>query len=118
MKSVARPRFLAAAAVAVGLLGVASAAQARSDVHFSIGLGVPVYSAPAPYYVQPQPVYVDPQPVYVQPQYAAPAEVVVSPGYVYGDDWRRAEWRREQWRREEWRRHHGHRDHDHDRRWD
>ena len=52
----------AVAAVALGAVGVASAAHAGTDVIFSIGLN-------APYgYVQPQPVYVEPQPVYVQPR--------------------------------------------------
>ena len=57
-------RTLAAAALALGAVGVASAAHARSDVMLSIGVN-------APYgYVQPAPVYVAPQPVYVQPQAA------------------------------------------------
>jgi hypothetical protein len=123
MSLIRQPRLFAAAAVAVGLLGVASAAQAHTDVQFSIGIpGIvaapvygPQYVEPAPVYVQPQPVYVQPQPVYVQPQ-----PVYVRRGYGYGqwrqDDWRRDEWRREEWRRHEWREHHGDRDGDHDRR--
>ncbi|HSV79685.1 MAG TPA: PXPV repeat protein [Ramlibacter sp.] len=60
---------LLAAAVVIGGLAAASAAHARSDVYFSVGVGVPYgYVQPGPVYVQPQPVYVQPQPVYVQPQ--------------------------------------------------
>jgi hypothetical protein len=59
------------AAVALGLAAVvaASAAQARSDVQFTISLpALPgVYVQPAPVYVQPRPVYEQPRPVYVQP---------------------------------------------------
>ena len=63
MKLVDSRRLLGAAAVAFGLFGLASAAQARTDVFLSIGLpGVVV--APAPVVVAPQPVYVQPQPVY------------------------------------------------------
>ena len=60
-----------AAAVVLGGLAAASAAHARSDVQFSIGIQAPIgygYVQPQPVYVQPQPVYVQPQPVYVQPQ--------------------------------------------------
>ena len=54
-------RSFAIAALALGEVGVASAAHARSDVLLSIGVN-------APYgYVQPAPVYVQPAPVYVQP---------------------------------------------------
>ena len=67
---------LLAAAVALGALAAGSAAHARSDVFFSIGINAPVgyvqpasvYVQPAPVYVQPRPVYVQPRPVYVQPQ--------------------------------------------------
>ena len=105
------PKFVAAAALAVAALGAASAAHARSDVYFSIGVqGAPVYVAPAPIYVRPQPVYVQPRPVYVlprpvyvQPQvYAAPAERYRARPWprahvaAYEEEraWRRAEWRR------------------------
>lgn len=72
---------LIAAAVALGALGAGSAAHARSDVHFSIGLHAPIgYVQPAPVYVQPQPVYVQPQPVYVQPR-----PVYVQPQPIYHD---------------------------------
>lgn len=82
-------KTLAAVTIAVGALAAATAAQARSDVYFSIGIDAPVrYVEPAPVYVQPQPVYVQPQPVYVQPQpvYVQPAPRVVyqESGYGYG----------------------------------
>lgn len=82
------------AAVAVGALGIAQSANARTDVYFSAG--VPIYGG-APVYVEPQPAYVAPPVVY-----GPPAQVYVRPG---DDDWRwrRQEWRREQWRREHWR---------------
>ena len=92
---------LLAAAVALGGLGLASAAQARTDVFLS--LGVPVYSQPAPVYVQPAPVYSQPTPVYVQP-----TPVYAQPGVVYYGQERG--WREHEWREREWRRHHEHRD--------
>jgi hypothetical protein len=113
MKAVNRTSFLAAAAIALGALGATSAAHARSDVVFSIGVQAPssFYVQPAPVY-ETRPVYVQPQPVYEQPRY----------GYVYDqrarrhDEWRREQWRREQMRleelrREEWRRHRHWREH-------
>lgn len=107
MKPSIATKFVAAAAVVVAVFGAASAAHARSDVYFSVGVqAAPVYVEPAPVYVQPRPVYVQPRPVYVQPPvYVAPAEVYVRPGpraygYAYEDEraWRRAEWRRRYWR--------------------
>ena len=84
---------LLAAAVALGTLAAGSAAHARSDVFFSIGINAPVgyvqpapvYVEPAPVYVQPRPVYVQPRPVYVQPQpvYVQPRPVYVQPQPVY-----------------------------------
>jgi hypothetical protein len=69
MKSLSCAKPLLAAALVIGGLAATSAAHARSDVHFSIGLNAPIgYVQPAPVYVQPQPVYVQPQPVYGQPQ--------------------------------------------------
>jgi hypothetical protein len=110
MKRSTLTRFLATAAIALGAFGAATAAQARSDVYFSIGVQGPpgVYVEPAPVYVQPRPVYVEP------PVYAAPAQVIVDPGqrfygYSYDDRqaWRQAEWRRREWRRHhEWEQHH------------
>jgi len=118
-------RFVAAAALAVAALGTASAAHARSDVYFSVGVqGAPVYMEPAPVYVQPQPVYVQPRPVYVQPRpvyvqprpvyvqpqvYAGPAEMYGAgprpPAYDAAYEEERA-WRRAEWRRRHWRHHH------------
>ena len=49
---------LAAAALVLGTLAGASAAHARSDVYFSVGVQTPgVYVQSAPVYVQPRPVY-------------------------------------------------------------
>jgi len=77
-------RTLAAAAVVLGGFAAVSAAHARSDVQFSIGLNVPgVYVQPAPVYVRPAPVYARPAPVYVQP---APVYVQSAPVY-YGGAW-------------------------------
>jgi len=70
MKRLLSAKSIAVAALALGAVGAASAAHARSDVFFSIGVpgayvsNAPVYVQPQPVYVQPQPVYVDPQPVY------------------------------------------------------
>jgi hypothetical protein len=58
---------LLAAAVALGAIGAASAAHARTDVVFSVG--IPAYVEPAPVYVQPRPVYVQPQTVYYGHRY-------------------------------------------------
>ncbi len=79
-------RRVAAAAFGLAALAAAGAAQARGDVHFSIGVGTPVYVQPAPIYVPPPPVYVQPRPVYVQPQ-----PVYVQPSYGYGHP-RRGPW--------------------------
>jgi hypothetical protein len=69
MKRLFSARTFAAAALALGAVGVASAAHARSDVMLSIGVNAPYgYVQPAPVYVEPQPVYVQPRSVYVQPQ--------------------------------------------------
>ena len=73
-------------AVALGALIAGSAAQARTDVHVSVGVPVaPAYVHPAPAYVHPAPVYVQPRPVYVQPApaYVRPAPVYVQPAPVY-----------------------------------
>ena len=96
-------RPLAAAAL-MALAAVGTAAQARDNVFWSLGveaapgvsLGVgntrPVVVAPAPVYVAPQPVYVAPAPVVVQPRrvYVEPAPVIyeetviVRPGHGHG----------------------------------
>ena len=104
-------------AVAAAGLTVSGAAQARSDVGWSIGLSAPgvgvavgngghyyapqpvyvqpapIYSQPAPVYYAPQPVYVQPRPVYIQapPVYVAPRPIYVQPGYGWhrgGPHWR------------------------------
>ena len=84
----------AAATLAVAALGFAGVAQARDNVNWSVGVGIPgavvnvgnvgsVY--PQPVYIQPQPVYIQPQPVYVQPapRYYQPRPVFVRPAPVY-----------------------------------
>ena len=96
----------AAAALALAAISFAGSAQARDNVQWSVGVGVPgavvnvgtapVY-APAPVYVQPAPVYVQPAPVYVQPQ-----AVYVAPQPVYyerrhGHKWHHG-YEREGWR--------------------
>jgi hypothetical protein len=87
MISLFRAKVLAAVALALGAAGMTSAAHARSDVYFSVGVqaGPGVFQEPAPVYVQPQPVYVQPAPVYVQPQsvYVQPAPLYVQPRPVY-----------------------------------
>jgi hypothetical protein len=91
-------RPLAAAAL-VALAAMGTAAQARDDVQWSLGvqaapgvtLGVgntrPVVVAPAPIYVAPQPVYVAPQPVYMAPRHVvvtpAPAVIVRPAPIIY-----------------------------------
>jgi len=91
------------AALALGAVGAASAAHARSDVFFSIG--VPgAYVSNAPVYAQPQPVYVQPEPVYVQPQ-----SVYYDRGY-YGRGYYERDYRH--WRHD--RRHGAYGDRDHD----
>ncbi len=92
----------AAAALAVAAMGFAGAAQARSNVFWSVGVGAPgamlnvgnvgsVYQ-PSAVYVQPQPVYVQPQSVYVQPApvyyptrqvYVRPAPIYMAPQQIY-----------------------------------
>ncbi len=106
-------RFIAVAALAVGLvsLGAAPAASA-GNVSWSVGVGFPgvqlgmvnpqqayapqvvyaqpaqVYGRPAQVYLQPQPVYVQPQlayypPFYQQPYYGSPYATVVRPPVIY-----------------------------------
>jgi hypothetical protein len=87
-----------AAVVAVAALGASSVAQARSDVSWSIGVGVMpgvqvLVGNPQPVYVQPQQVvYQQPQAVYYQPApvvvhrppvYVQPQQVVYPPQVVY-----------------------------------
>jgi len=90
MKGLYSRKFVAASALALGGLAAASAAHARSDVQFWVGVQpaqfhvqpAPVYIQPRPVLLQPQPVYVQPQPVYVQPR---PVHVRPAPVYVYPD---------------------------------
>ena len=91
-----RPAKLAGVAVtlAVAAMGFAGNVQARDNISWSIGVGIPgtvvnVGNAggyyPQPVYVQPPPVYVQQQPVYIQPQpvYLQPRPVYVQPAPVY-----------------------------------
>ena len=94
----------ASAALAIAAMGFATSADARGDVSFSIGVGLPgiavgvgnaypvyggypqpVYVEPAPVYVRPRPVYVQPAPVYYEapPVYYQPRPVYVQPAPVY-----------------------------------
>jgi len=122
MKRLSPAKFIATAVLALGALGAVTAAQARSDVFFSIGVQAPgVYVEQQPVYVQPQPVYVQQQPVYGSQYYSAPAQVYVNPawngyGRSYDNDrgWRQAEWRRREWERH----HRGEERHERDRHWD
>ena len=118
MKLCISTKYIAAATLAVAAFGAASAAHARSDLYFSIGVqGAPVYVEPAPVYMQPRPIYVQPpvyeqpRPVYVQPPvYVAPAQEYVRrgpPGYDYAhEEEDEREWRRAEWRRRHWKQHH------------
>ena len=87
-----------AAAGLVALAAVGTAAQARDNVYWSLGveaapgvsLGVgnvrPVYAAP-PVYIAPQPIYVAPRPVVITPApvyFARPAPVYYGYGPYYG----------------------------------
>ncbi len=104
-RSFSRKIVLASLGVAAAL-GAATAAQAHTDVSFSIGFPIaPAYVEPAPMVVQPAPVYVQPRPVVVQPR----PVVVAPPAYVYERGWvpssgrfeRDRDWRRDDWRRRE-----------------
>jgi PXPV repeat (3 copies) len=95
----------ASALLALAAMAFSSAADARDNVSFSVGIGVPgvqvgvsnaypvyggypqpVYGGYAqPVYVQPAPVYVQPQPVYrARPIYFQPAPVYVPAPVYYG----------------------------------
>ena len=94
MKRLFSAKIFAVAALALGAVGVASAAHAGSDVFLSIGVNAPYgYVQPAPVYVAPQPVYVQPRPVYVAPQpvYVQPRPVYVQPQPGHWDHDRRWE---------------------------
>ena len=93
----------AAAALAIAAMGFAGVADARDDVSFSVGIGVPgvsfgatnaypvyaqpVYMEPQPMYVQPRPVYVQPAPIYYRqpPVYVRPAPVYWGAPQYYGN---------------------------------
>jgi hypothetical protein len=65
MKRLFSAKSIVVAAVALGAVGLASAAHARSDVIVSVDLNSAYgYTRPVPVYVQPQPVYVQPQAAY------------------------------------------------------
>ncbi len=80
---------------AAAMLGAAGMAHARSDVAFSLGIGVPgvvvgapAYYPPAPAYIAPPPpaYYPPPPPAYYPPPppvYYQPAPVVVQPRPIY-----------------------------------
>ena len=69
MKRLISTKSLAAVALALGAMATVSAAHARSDVYFSVGVQSPgVLLQPAPVYVQHQAVYAAPRPVYGAPQ--------------------------------------------------
>ena len=88
MKHFISTKSLAIAALALGTFSMASSAQARSEVYFSIGVQVPGV------YVQSAPVFVQPAPVYVQPMsYYPPAPVY----YQRHDEGRHHGWH--QWQR-------------------
>jgi hypothetical protein len=97
MKRSIAVKAVALAALALAGLGAVKAANAGTDVYFSLGVPAPVYAPPAVVYEQSQPVY-------VAPPY----------GYRYGYSWQqRRAWREAQWRRHrewearrEWREHH------------
>ena len=90
MNRIFNAKPLLAAAIAIGALAAASAAQARSDVFLSIGLNAPYgYVQPAPVYVQPAPVYVQPQPVYYE---SAPVYYQPQPVYDVNRHQRRGAW--------------------------
>lgn len=77
-----------AALLAICAMGFTGAAQARDNVAFSVGIGVPgvVVGASNAYPVYMQPVYSQPvysQPVYSQPVYVQPRPVYVQPAPVY-----------------------------------
>lgn len=80
-------RAAAAGVLAILALGATGVAQARSDVSWSVGIGLPgaAVSVGNGYgYVQPAPVYVQPAPVYA-PGYVqnyAPPVAYVQPGYA------------------------------------
>ena len=100
MKHSMPARLLAAAALAAAAFGTASAANAASNVYFSVGVqGAPAYVEATPVYVQPRPVYVEPRRVYLDPPvYARPCPPRYASSYEAERAWERAEWHRRHWR--------------------
>ena len=98
-------RLIASTVLIGAVLGTASVAQARPDVHVSIGLpGLPVLLPPP----LPRPFFRE-QPVYVEPRvvYQAPPVVYESPwrpSYRYEVE-REREWRHRGWERRDRDRH-------------
>lgn len=81
-------KWAAAGAVAAAALFGASAASARGDVSWSIGINTPgvVFGAAAPTYYAPPPTYYAPAPTYYAPPppvYYRPAPVYYAPPPVY-----------------------------------
>lgn len=110
------------ALVAAGWATTTGTAQARDNVHFSIGLHAPglavgVSNAPPvyhqPYVVQHQPYVIEHRPVivhqpypygYVRPVVVAPAPVYYYPARGYGPRWDdRRDWRHDRHDRRDWR---------------
>ena len=97
-----------AATLAMAAFSFAGVAQARDNVAFSVGIGVPVvqvgvsnaypvYTQQQPVYAQQAPIYVQPAPVYVQPRtvyynaYGQP--VYLAPQPVYYEHRHHGHWR-------------------------
>ncbi len=124
MKRSLSSRFAAAAVFAAAALGAVTAAQAHTDVFFTIGVPArSVYVEPQPVYVQPQPIYVQPRPIYVQPgvqpvygyeRYERPWQPSYEAQFEREGAWRHTEWRHRKWAR----RHHHDRDDPRSHGWD
>lgn len=81
-------KWMASGAVAAAALLGASAASARGDVSWSVGINAPgiALGVAAPTYYAPPPVYYAPPPVYYRPAppvYYRPAPVYYAPPPVY-----------------------------------
>lgn len=107
MKRTFFQRFIVSTAVIGAVLGTATVAQARPDVHVSIGLpglpGLPVLLPPPlpRAIIRAEPVYVQPRPVYQ----AAPVVVYERPAYRY-EGQRDRDWQHRGWQHREWERAH------------
>jgi len=107
MKRSSAMKWAGLMAVVIGGLGAVNAANAATDVYFSVGVPGAVYAPPQVVY-SPAPAYPYSPPEVVYEQ----RPVYVAPNYGYGWEQRRA-WREAQWRRHreweqrrEWREHH------------